>query len=75
MVESTASCIMAQTEIHSFSHWTYASFSGSHTYAGRELAEVYSGALLNLWEYLCTYLCAKDRENVENWEQHHLTAL
>lgn len=75
MVESTASCIMAQREIHSFSHWTYASFSGSHTYAGKELAEVYSGALLNLWEYLCMYLCAKDRENVENREQYHLTAL
>lgn len=75
MVESTVSCIMAQREIHSFSHWTYASFSGSHTYAGKELAEVYSGALLNLWEYLCMYLSAKDRENVENWEQYHLTAL
>lgn len=71
MVESSASCIMTQREIHSFSYWTYASFNGSHTYAGKELAEVYSGALLNLWEYLC----AKDRENVENWEQYHLTAL
>lgn len=75
MVESTAVWIMAQTEIHYFSHCTCASSSRSHTYVGKGLAEVYAGALLNLWEYLCTYLCAKERENVETWELHHLTAL
>ena len=71
MVESTAACVMA----HYFSHSTHANFAGSHTYAGKGLAEVYAGALLNLWEYLCTYLCAKERENVETWEPYLLTAL
>lgn len=75
VVESITVWTMAQIGIHYFSRCTPASSSRSHTHVGKRLAEVYAGALLNLWEYLCTYLCAKERENVETWEPYHLTAL